>query len=399
MKKKAALVMSVWLLLAFVSNVLPELAGVQYTSGQFLAGQLFAFAATESELKKKQAELEAQQSSLTSKINRLESDQADAQEQVNALNALIDNLESQIDTVNQKIMVQENEIAGLQAEIDFTESQISEAYSTFKNRVRAMYVAGNITGGLELLLSARDYDDFLSLMTYIDIMAAHDNAVVSTLTEDKEGYCAQKALVEKKRSEIEEEKRVLSAKKEELDSQKAQADALLSQIAADKAVLQQEQVRIDKEMQRAREALDAVIARKTAESDEKNHVPGAWRWPAPGYKRISSKFGWRSWSNSYHKGIDIAAPMGANIIASKGGKVVTSSYDAGGYGNYVIIDHGGGYMTVYGHLKTRLVSVGQQVNGGQAVGCCGSTGRSNGPHLHFEIRVNGKAQNPTDYVG
>ena len=210
---------------------------------------------------------------------------------------------------------------------------------------------------------------------------------------------AQKALVEEKRAEIESEKLKLSSKKEELDEQKAEADALLSQIAADKAVLQQEQVKIDKEMQKAREALDAIIARKTAESDEANHVPGAWRWPAPGYKRISSKFGWRSWSNSYHKGIDIAAPMGANIIASKGGKVVTSSFDAGGYGNYVIIDHGGGYMTVYGHLRSRAVSVGQQVNGGQSIGACGSTGRSTGPHLHFEIRVNGVAQNPTNYVG
>ncbi len=389
MKKKFALIMSILLLLLFVSNALSEIT----------AGQFIAFAATESELKKKQAELEAKQSTITSKINRLESDQANAQEQVNALNELIDNLESQIDTVNQKIVVQENEIAGLQAEIDFTEAQIEEAYSIFKDRVRTMYVTGNITGGLELLLSAREYDDFLSVMTYIDIMAAHDNAIVSTLTEDREGYYAQKALVEEKRAEIEAEKLVLSAKKEELDDQKAQANALLSQIAADKAALQQEQVRIDKEMQSAREALDAIIAQKTAESDEKNHVPGAWRWPAPGYKRISSRFGWRSWSNSYHKGIDIASPMGANIIASKGGKVVTSSYNEGGYGNYVIIDHGGGYMTVYGHLKTRLVSVGQQVNGGQTVGYCGSTGRSNGPHLHFEIRVNGVAQNPTNYVG
>ena len=362
-------------------------------------GMFAASAATESELKKKQSDLEAKQASIKSKISQLESNQADAQEQVNALNELIENLEEQIYTVNQKIAVQEAEIADLQAEIDLTESQITDAYDAFKNRVRAMYITGDFTGGLELLLATDDFDGYLTTMTYIEIMANHDDGIVNALTEDKEGYQAQKALVEEKRAEIESEKLVLSSKKEELDEQKAEADALLSQIAADKAVLQQEQVKIDKEMQKAREALDAIIARKTAESDEKNHVPGAWRWPAPGYKRISSKFGWRSWSNSYHKGIDIAAPMGANIIASKGGKVVTSSYDAGGYGNYVIIDHGGGYMTVYGHLRSRAVSVGQQVNGGQSIGACGSTGRSTGPHLHFEIRVNGVAQNPTNYVG
>ncbi len=362
-------------------------------------GMFTASAATESELKKKQSDLEAQQANIKTKINQLEENQADAQEQVDALNELIENLEEQIYTVNQKIAVQEAEIADLQAEIDLTESQITDAYDTFKSRVRSMYITGDITGGLELLLTADDFEDFLTTMTYIEIMAHHDDGIVNALTEDKEGYQSQKALVEEKRAVIEAEKLVLSSKKEELDEQKSEADALLSQIAADKAVLQQEQVKIDKEMQKAREALDAIIARKTAESDEKIHAPGAWRWPAPGYKRISSKFGWRSWSNSYHKGIDIAAPMGANIIASKGGKVVTSSFDAGGYGNYVIIDHGGGYMTVYGHLKSRAVSVGQQVNGGQSIGACGSTGRSTGPHLHFEIRVNGTAQNPTNYVG
>ncbi|MBE6759124.1 MAG: hypothetical protein E7554_03435 [Ruminococcaceae bacterium] len=370
-----------------------------YVLPQMDDGMFAVSAATESELKKKQSDLEAQQASIKSKISQLESNQADAQEQVNALNELIENLEEQIYTVNQKIAVQEAEIADLQAEIDLTESQITDAYDAFKARVRAMYITGDFTGGLELLLTADDFDSYLTTMTYIELMAKHDDGIVNSLTEDKEGYQAQKAQIEEKRAEIEAEKLNLSSKKEELDEQKAEADALLSQIAADKAVLQQEQVKIDKEMQKAREALDAIIARKTAESDEKNHVPGAWRWPAPGYKRISSKFGWRSWSNSYHKGIDIAAPMGANIIASKGGKVVTSSYDAGGYGNYVIIDHGGGYMTVYGHLRSRAVSVGQQVNGGQSIGACGSTGRSTGPHLHFEIRVNGVAQNPTNYVG
>ncbi len=388
-KKITACFLAISLLLTSCYIVLPQMSD----------GMLTASAATESELRKKQADLEAQQSTIKSKISQLESNQADAQEQVNALNELIENLEEQISTVNQKIAVQEAEIADLQAEIDYKESQISEAYDAFKDRVRAMYIIGDFTGGLELLLSTDDFEDFLTSMTYIEIMANHDDGVVSALTEDKDGYQAQKALVEEKRAGIEAEKRVLSSKKEELDEQKAEADALLSQIAADKAVLQQEQVKIDKEMQKAREVMDAIIAAKTAPSESKNHVEGAWRWPAPGYKRISSKFGWRSWSNSWHKGIDIAAPMGANIIASKAGTIVTSSYDANGYGNYIIVDHGGGYLSVYAHLKSKLVSVGQNVNSGQTIGYCGSTGRSTGPHLHFEIRVNGSAQNPTNYVG
>ncbi|MBQ9993663.1 MAG: peptidoglycan DD-metalloendopeptidase family protein [Clostridia bacterium] len=357
-----------------------------------------AEAATAAELKAKQASLEAEQATIKSKISQLEANQASAQEQVNAISDLIDNIESQITTVNEKIAVQEAEIADLQAEIDAKEDEINESYEKFKSRVRAMYITGDITGGMEILLSAGDFEGFLSTMTYIEIMSEHDDAIVAALTEDKEGFQSQKALVEDKKAEVEAEKAILSVKKEELDEQKAQADALLSQIAADKAVLQEEQIKIDKEMQSARAALDAIINAAAANSTETDYVGGSWKWPSPGYGRVTSKFGWRSWSQSYHKGIDIGAPTGANIVASNAGTVVTSSYNAGGYGNYVIIDHGGGYMTVYGHLSRRSVSVGQKVGRGQVIGLCGSTGRSTGPHLHFEIRVNGTAQNPLNYL-
>ena len=363
------------------------------TSGIFSAS-----AATQAELKAKQADLEKKQANLKSKISQLESSQADAQTQVDALNELISNLKEQIDTANRKIAAEEAEINSLQSEIDEKDAEIEESYEKFKSRVRAMYIAGDITGGLEILLSADDFDEMLSTTTYISIMSEHDDAIVSALTEDKEGYQAQKALVEEKKVAIEREKAELSSKKEELDAQKAQADSKLSQIAADKAVLQEEQIKIDKEMAKARAALDAIVNAAAANSKDTTYVGGKWRWPAPGYGRISSKFGWRSWSHSYHKGIDIAAPSGANIVASNAGKVVVSSFNAGGYGNYVIIDHGGGYMTVYGHFSRRCVSVGQQVSRGQVVGLCGSTGRSTGPHLHFEIRVNGVAQNPLNYL-
>lgn len=386
MPKKLVLCISVLMILFTVCSIFTQ------------NSTLIVNAATEAELKAQQASLEAQQATIKSKINQLESSQADVQERVNAINELIANLESQIDTVNEKIAVQNAEIADLESEISAKEAEIDASYEAFKQRVRAMYIAGDITGGLELLFSAGDFEDLLSTITYIQIMAEHDDAIVTALTEDKNGFLAQKALVEEKKAEVEAEKSNLSSKKEELDEQKAEADALLSQLASDKAELQQQQVEIDKQMQKAREALDAIINAAAANSSDEDYVGGTWRWPAPGYTTISSKFGWRSWSNSYHKGIDIAAPTGANIIASNAGTVITSSYDASGYGNYVIVNHGGGYMTVYGHLSARYVSVGDSVGRGTVIGLCGSTGRSTGPHLHFEIRVNGVAQNPLNYL-
>ena len=358
---------------------------------------MLAKAAMESEIKAKQAQLESKQANIKSKISQLEQSQVAAQEQVNAVNDSISNLREQIATVNERISLQEQQLSAIQAEIDQKDRQIEASYDAFKQRVRSLYISGDITGGLELLLSASDYNSLLTTMTYIDVMSEHDNDIVSALTGDKENYLAQKTLCDELLAEVESEKRKLTEKKEQLEAQKNRADSLLSQIAADKAVLQEEQIKIDKEMASARAALDAIINAAAAKSDE-DYVGGTWKWPAPGYRRISSKFGWRSWSQSYHKGIDIAAPMGANIVASNSGTVVTSSFNVGGYGNYVIIDHGGGYMTVYGHLSRRSVGVGQKVSRGQVVGLCGSTGRSTGPHLHFEIRVNGKAQNPLNYL-
>lgn len=364
----------------------------------FSFSSLTASAATQAELKAKQDKLEAQQAQIRSKISQLEKNQASAQDQYNAINELIENLTEQIDTVNDKIAAQEEEIADIQHEIDSRDEQIDDAYNNFKNYIRTMYLCGDITGGLELLLSVDDFDSYLTTMTYIDITSMHINEVVGVLTEEKDSYQAQKALLDQKLQEVELEKANLAAKKEELDDQKAEADSLLSQLAADKAALQAQQVEIDKQMKAAREAMDAIVNNATANSNNTTYVGGTWRWPTPGYGNVTSKFGWRSWSNSYHKGIDIGAPLGANIIASNGGKVVTSSYDANGYGNYVIIDHGGGYLTVYGHMSKKYVSVGDMVSQGTVIGLCGSTGRSSGPHLHFEIRINGNAVNPLNYL-
>lgn len=362
-------------------------------------GLMTVGAATESELRAKQAQLEKQQASIKSKLSNLKSSKASTQAQVDQINALIDNLQAQIDTVNADIAAKEAEIAAIEKDIAEKEANIAESQEKFKQRVRSMYISGNFSGGIELLLTAEDFQDFLARMTYVESMADHDQQIIDALNADRSNFMSQRATIEQKKGEIESQKKVLSSKKTELDAQKAQADALLAQLASDEADLQAEQAKIDKEMAGARAALDALIRKATEDSKGSTYAGGAFKWPAPGYNRISSPFGWRAWSNSYHKGIDIAAPIGAAIVAANAGTVITSSFDANGYGNYVVIDHGGGYLTVYGHLSRKSVSVGQQVARGGTIGLCGSTGRSSGPHLHFEIRYNSVAYNPMQYLG
>ena len=122
---------------------------------------------------------------------------------------------------------------------------------------------------------------------------------------------------------------------------------------------------------------------------------GSFSWPVTG--TITSPFGWRSnpfgGSPEFHQGLDIAAPMGTTVTAAAGGTVIMAQW-YGGYGNYILIDHGGSYSTGYGHLSAMYVASGQSVQRGQAIGAVGSTGQSTGPHLHFEVRIGGKPVDP-----
>ena len=127
---------------------------------------------------------------------------------------------------------------------------------------------------------------------------------------------------------------------------------------------------------------------------------GTFTWPLPGYTSASSAYGWRVHpiygTRKFHKGEDIPAPTGAAIVAAASGTVTTAGW-VSGYGNYTVINHGGGVMTAYGHQSAIYVSVGQTVSAGQTIGAVGSTGNSTGPHLHFEVYVNGATQSPMSY--
>lgn len=359
------------------------------------AGTVTVSAATQAELEAKQKDLEKQQANIKSRLSTIRERAASAQEELDTINSLIDNLQSQVDTLNASIEATEAEISAIEAEINIREEKIDENYDTFKQRLRAMYMSGDITGGLEVLLSTESYDDLLTRMYYIEKMAEHDQAIIDAITVDKATFEDKKSTVEAKRLALDEQRVTLNSKKTELDDEKKKAEDLLAEIEEDQKALEEEQKKIDEKMTVAKAQLDALIAAETKKDVGSSYVGGSFKWPAPGYGHITSPYGMR-WGK-LHKGIDIGSPMGAKIVASNQGKITTSAYNSS-YGNYVIINHGGGYMTVYAHLSKRLVSVGQYVAKGQTIGLCGSTGHSTGPHLHFEIRVNGTAVNPRKYV-
>ncbi len=144
--------------------------------------------------------------------------------------------------------------------------------------------------------------------------------------------------------------------------------------------------------------VEEPIAEKVTVGTKKPPKKSEFIWPVPFTKKITSPYGNRE--GGFHKGIDIACAgvVGTDIVASEGGKVIVASYGNTGYGNHVIIDHGNGKQTVYGHCQKLFVKNGQEVSQGEVIGTVGSTGDSTGPHLHFEIRINGQAKNPQQYV-
>lgn len=380
--------------LAFAVEIMPADSSVGVT----------ASAATASELKNKQSQLESQQKAISSKLSALKKSKAAAQEQLDLVDELVENLQTQIATVDSQIKAATEEIAEIENEIALKDQQIEASKEKFKQRVKSIYMSGDMTGGLEVILCSNGMQEFISNMVYLEAMAKYDQSLIDELTSDKEGYQDKKAVVEQHKKEIDARKAELAEKKNELDAQQKEAEELMKQIKADEAAYKAKQAEIDLQMAQARAELDALISKSTSNSQGSTYYGGSFGWPTPGYKRITSPYGNRTYTyqgrkvSSFHKGIDIGAPTGAKIIASNGGKVVTSAYNANGYGNYVIIDHGGGKMTVYGHMSKRGVSVGQSVTKAQQIGLVGSTGRSTGPHLHFEIRINGTAVNPINYL-
>ena len=324
-----------------------------------------AFAATEGELRDDLSNVEAAQDELSKKMSQIEKDVKEMQKKVDNLNYMINQTSSQITDTEEKIKQKEKEM--------------TEREDNLNERLRVMYKNGSI-GFVDVLLGSNSISEFVSNMEIIQKIYQNDVEVLETL--------------EKEYVELEDIKASLKEKKTKLAGQK-------EELAADKAELEAKK----KELQAEEEKLKAEADRLTSEIIklmDKNspYVGGEFAWPCPASRYISSSFGNRLHPTlkvwMFHTGIDIGCSAGKDIVAAASGRVIMSQV-YGGYGNCVMIDHGGGIVTLYGHASKLLVSKGDTVKRGQTIALVGSTGRSTGPHLHFEVRENGQYINPMNY--
>ena len=340
-----------------------------------------AEAATLSELQDQAAASKARLAELKKQLSELQSSKADALAQKNVLDEQNNLLQSQIDNASAQITALESELAENQKK---EEAQ----YELFCEQVRSEEERGTLSYW-SVLFKASSFTDLLSRIDFVNEVAEHDKSVIATLQD-------LRAHIQSDKDNLESQKSELETRQAELTEQRAEADKLYEQLSADASQMQK--------MAAAEEASADRIEQEIKNRQETPSTPatsGDYIWPCSA-RYITSPFGRRTSpggiGSTNHKGVDIGASYGSSIYATKAGTVIVSSYDAGGYGNYVQIDHGGGNYTLYGHMSKRLVSVGQTVSQGEVIGLCGSTGASTGPHVHYEIWVNRTRIDPLPYL-
>lgn len=330
-----------------------------------VCGAGLAFAATEGELRNELDGVETAQDELSKKMAQLEKDIKELQKKVDNLNYLINQTAEEISSTEQRIQKKEKEM--------------TEREDTLNERLKVMYKNGSV-GFVDILLGSSSISEFVSNVEIIQKIYKNDMDVLDTLKKEHEELTEIKASLEEKKVTLAARKTDLAAEKTSLDAKK-------------------------KEFEAEEDKLKAEADRLTAEiinlmDKDSPYVGGEFTWPCPASRYISSSFGNRLHPTlnvwKFHTGIDIGCSAGKNIVAAASGKVIMSQW-YGGYGNCVMIDHGGGIVTLYGHASKLLVSKGQVVKQGQVIALVGSTGRSTGPHLHFEVRKNGQYIDPMSY--
>lgn len=357
------------------------------------------------EAQDEKAELEKALKNAQDTIADLKESKGDIEDKVAELNQQLIDISARITELENQLTAKSEDIVNTQAELESAKEVEAKQYADMKTRIQFMYENGQ-DSYLEVLLSARDISEFLNSAEYIAQIQSYDRQKLTEYQDTVTLITNLEAQLEQEYADLEELKANVESDKATVASMMQQKESELAGISDDIADAQSEADYYAAEIQ-AQEELIAAIKRAEAEKAaagvvDNPYTGGAFVWPCPSSTRVTSDYGTRvsptSGASSNHKGIDIGAAGGADIVAAADGTVKAASYSSAA-GNYVMIDHGGGLYTVYMHASSLLVSQGQTVSAGQVIAKVGSTGISTGNHLHFGVSLNGSYVSPWGYLG
>lgn len=379
---------------AFLALVLVALAIVP-------AGPALAVSQSEIDALEEQRDaLKAEREEMQAGIDELKNEQAGVLEQKRALDEQNEVYRQELELIEEQVSLYTRLVDEKAAELEKATAAETEQLAIYKQHVRAMEENGNYTY-LSIIFGSKSLSELMANLDMIGEIMEADKRIYDQYTAAREDAEVIKAEYEETLGQLADKQEEYEAEKADLEAKIAEASELIAQLEEEISSNYDLYLQVLAE----EEALESDIQSMIAELERQEAAnsitsTGTYIWPLPGYSP-GSAYGWRMHpifnEMRFHAGEDIGAPSGTPILAADSGVATVIPDNGNGYGNYIMINHGGGRVTLYAHMSSFDISGGASVSQGQVIGYVGSTGNSTGPHLHFEVRVNGATTDPKQY--
>lgn len=369
---------------------------------------------TLSKYNKELEEVKNKQKENASKLTGIERELAEYNYEITNLDSKMMEATSDLADLKKKQEDLNNKLKGNEDSLRDSSKLYERAERLYESRIRAVYENG-VPNIFEFLFSSKGVIDFLSRVNTYESILEYNKDLVTNIKSKKNYIDYVRKDVERQKAELNQLEEDVNKKIESLNDTLAEKQTVVKELESSQSILKSNSEELVKEREEALKKIDeeiekayraALSANKTENGGSTEFTGGNFAWPVPGYNVITTTFGFVYYlvnpNGSAHTGCDIAGAniFGKPIVAAESGTVIVAGYNAGGYGNYVMIDHGkcmddgNNYISLYGHASALSVEKGDKVTKGQTIAYIGSTGNSTGPHLHFEIRINGKITDP-----